>query len=461
MLRTRIFLTAAVSTIAVAMLAVACGSSGKGSGFDDGSGDGGAGDGSTGQFGSDGGDGSAQCIGLQCKKVSCPGGGTTSISGQVMDPMGLNPLYDVAVYVPSTLPLPDLPQGMSCDHCGATLLNPAASALTDEDGKFQLTDVPVDKAIPVVIQVGKWRRMFTIDVNQCSDNPMPAPLTLPKNGSEGDMPQMAVAVNGYDALECLLYGMGVDQAEFVTGTATGGHIHEFSSGQNAALWASEDTLKPYDITLLDCEGQETPGNKSDAILQGMHDYAGHGGKIFATHYHYIWIKGTSTDVSPTVNAPADFKGTANWKSTESAGAGGSGTFTVNQSFPKGASFAKWLVNVGASGTLGSITLKDYSDTVNSVNSPTTSWISNSSNTEYMSFNAPVGVDDSLQCGKVVFTDLHVTSSAVSSLNKCKFQSSTTGDRSKGLTPQQKALEFLFFDLSSCVTNDSNPPPPPR
>jgi hypothetical protein len=29
-----------------------------------------------------------------------------------------------------------------------------------------------------------------------------------------------------------------------------------------------------------------------------------------------------------------------------------------------------------------------------------------------------------------------------------------------LTSQEKALEFLFFDLSACVTNDFKPPPPP-
>jgi len=33
-------------------------------------------------------------------------------------------------------------------------------------------------------------------------------------------------------------------------------------------------------------------------------------------------------------------------------------------------------------------------------------------------------------------------------------------KAANLTSQQKALEFLFFDLSACVTDDTKPPPPP-
>ena len=59
------------------------------------------------------------------------------------------------------------------------------------------------------------------------------------------------------------------------------------------------------------------------------------------------------------------------------------------------------------------------------------------------------------CGKAVFTDLHTSSTLMSAVTNIP-----KGCSGAPMTAQQKALEFLFFDLSACVSVDTTPPPPP-
>jgi hypothetical protein len=397
----------------IALVAVACGGNSTHSGFDDttagGSNgasagdDGGGGGNNNGGFGVGDGGSQGECQGIGCKKVICNNGMPTTIAGQVMDPAGKNPLYNVIVYIPTDpmAPLPALSNGVSCDKCGATALNPVASALTDESGHFVLKDVPVMKGVPIVVQVGKWRKKISFDVDtQCGENMVSAPITLPKNGTEGDMPQIAVTTGGFDSLECLLLGVGIDQSEFVMGAGGTGHVHMFSgsggwdnSGKMPTakdnLWNDKTKLAAYDITALSCEGDEH--NEEKTNMQAIHDYAEAGGRIFATHYHYTWFK----------NGPQqDFKSVANWKAGTNSSL--SPKYVVEQGFPKGKSFAQWLVNVGASTKLGEIPLNagDVTDDLSNVNTMTSqAWIDiDANNVKYFSFNAPISAMPDQQCG---------------------------------------------------------------
>jgi len=62
------------------------------------------------------------------------------------------------------------------------------------------------------------------------------------------------------------------------------------------------------------------------------------------------------------------------------------------------------------------------------------------------FTTPLDVPDGNRCGKVVFSDMHVSSDSSS-------KSGTAypgGCSTMPLTPQDKALAFIFFDISLCV-----------
>jgi hypothetical protein len=80
-------------------------------------------------------------------------------------------------------------------------------------------------------------------------------------------------------------------------------------------------------------------------------------------------------------------------------------------------------------------------------------------TEYLSFNTPVdaGLDDAgapAYCGRVVYSDLHVGAASGDYDGQGAGGIVPTGCANNPLSPQEKALEFMLFDLSSCVTPDT-------
>src|SRR4051812_41335907 len=93
---------------------------------------------------------------------SCPAGTSTTVSGTVYAPNGVDPLPNVLVYIPATSP-GALLSGVSGPVPGqAPPGNPRFGTLTATDGTFKLSNLPVEANIPVVIQSGKWRRQLVV-----------------------------------------------------------------------------------------------------------------------------------------------------------------------------------------------------------------------------------------------------------------------------------------------------------
>ncbi len=242
--------------IASASLAPACSGSSPGGTFNSGSGSGSGGSsggtpiilpgGSSGSGGGASSGGTVACpSGLQCD-VSCSGGGSTTVTGKVYDPAKKNPLYNVAVYVPATA-LTALPKGVptgaaacSCDALFSS--GSVVSTTTDVDGSFTLTNVPVGTSVPLVLQVGKWRKEVNIAVTACTANAQPdKSLALPATvaaGSNDNIPDIAVSTGNADTLECLMTRIGLATTEYVAGAAGTGHIHVFSGGDTGGKGAA-------------------------------------------------------------------------------------------------------------------------------------------------------------------------------------------------------------------------------
>src|SRR4029079_1308147 len=62
-------------------------------------------------------------------------------------------------------------------------------------------------------------------------------------------------------------------------------------------------------------------------------------------------------------------------------------------------------------------------------------------------NTPTTAMPDDQCGRVVFSDFHVSNAAT---NGTTFPAECSN---AAMTPQEKLVEFMLFDLGSCVTPD--------
>jgi hypothetical protein len=270
------------------------------------------------------------------------GVGTTTLTGTVVagtqapylgasPPSFPDPVPNVLVYIPNGPSVDPFVDGPACG-CATVSGDPLViggvvmSTNTDFQGNFTLTGIPVPPSgvIPLVIQLGRWRRVFGlgnplnagIPVTKCISNPTGS-LHMPRNKNEGDIPLTAVSTGNVDAMECVLLKMGVDQAEFTDPGGTG-RIQLFQ-GNGAIVDATtpaETTLVPttvsstelnlYDQVLFPCWGVDPiPAGSTNAKTANQQtnviNYANTGGRVFATHYSYSWLY----NVAP-------FNATATW-----------------------------------------------------------------------------------------------------------------------------------------------------
>jgi hypothetical protein len=357
--------------------------------------------------------------------------------------------------------------------------------------------------------------------NAIPDHTLALPGTVAAGNTDDSMPDIAVSTGSADSLECLMLRVGVAAAEYVPGTSTAGHVHVFNGGDTGgggghsgnsgkaesnpmtgapasptSLWANQGQLMPFDILLLSCEGGET----YNANPQALEDYLNAGGRAFGSHYHYSWFSGPNlpngSGQTYLSALPADYGANGStlgtWTADGNGGGGGgagdiAGAFDTSLNpgpgvFTKGQTLESWLaqnpVSALGQGGVSSSQLPIYQPRYNVVVGPSNPhsqpWLTSATGTTgqtmYFSFDTPLagvaGDGGALKyCGRAVFSDMHVggdTTVDNDTVNSGAFglggSPPPAGCDNTDLSPQEKALEFMLFDLSSCVTDDSKPIP---
>jgi hypothetical protein len=404
-------------------------------------------------------------------------GGTATVVGRVvagtlpayLPPGGSgDPVPNVLVYVPQG-PLQPLSTGAHCAACSAAGSGSPLQTTTAPDGTFAIPNVPIGPSVPIVIQLGQWRRGVTFSVTSGCTTTDVGDIHMPRTqaGDPGDIPNSsnipatAVSTGNDDAIECLLLKMGIDRNEFTT-NAYPGRVHLYTGnganlGRNTptetALMGAGGTFMNYDQIIFPCWGVDpvldtsNVTQKTPAELANLVSYANAGGRFFATHFSFSWLY---------KNPP--FDQTAQWDPEANNNPGyvpftGNVSTAVPLGFP--GTFALWLDVVGAltKAPTPQVTISEGRHNVDKVLGNSVAWIdgvdpspadaSTSQMLLHYSFDTPVGAP--AQCGHAIYSDFHVTT-----------QSNTSGMHfpdecdNNQLSAQERILEFMIWDLSSCA-----------
>ena len=351
--------------------------------------------------------GSTSCTGLCGQQVNCSGiGVTTTVSGTVYAPNGTDPLYNALVYVPNggaapTYGVTAFTSGVHCGQCGSEVSgSPLVQHHDRADGTFTLQNVPVGTNIPLVIQVGRWRRKISIPTVTACANTALGPRTpgcrrssQGRRSPPGVVPRGRQRHGGQHPAHGVRHGFGrrpgvraaqdrhrpepVQQPGSAGGT---GRVRLYGGRRGPAPGRSSrrrrrrrtssgrhpGRINQYDMVFFPCQGNES--QKTAAQQQVVVNYTTAGGRIFATHYSYVWF------IAPNPNTWVNpFLATANW--APNGGSPADQVGYINTSFTRGHALAQWLQTIGASTTYAQMPLNTLRYDFKGVVNPSLLWVS--------------------------------------------------------------------------------------
>ncbi len=383
---------------------------------------------------------------------TCPGGGTTSLSGTVTFPNGRLPVPGANVYIPIGDPS-SVPHVGACGSC-VDMSSVVAATQTDIAGHFVLSGVPAGDE-NLVVEKGLFRRVTNVHVNSCTDNtPPPDATRLPSDASQGNVPRIAVITGDYDHMEDVLAKLGLapDAFQIVPGTSDA-----VDSGTEAAsaLLADPVRLSNYDIIFVDCgaavaEPTYYPALNNPAYANNLRTFVQNGGRLYVTDESYDLIEDTYPSA---IDFQAGSNGLSSTPQPADAAEVGAGTNPVNATVQDD-TLASWLMQNGTLDGSGQLATQGWLDGWAVIRAVDTShvkvWMSGnvsfypdtSGYGSPSSAERPLTVTFGVGCGRVLFSSYHTVEG---------------GPGGGGaLTGQEQALAYMVLEIGACVQDPAPP-----
>ena len=458
------------------LFVAACGPTGSQNSGGSGGNSGGSG-GNSGGAGGSGGGGNPTCT----QTPSCAGGGV--VSGKVYAPNGMDPISGASIYVPTGND--EFPPGVSCDVCSTGSFQSCTQTFSGVDGSFRLIGVPAGTT-EVDIQKGRFRRRLHLDV-PCGELMLTADQSrLPRNSTEGDIPKIAVANGEWDKLECVLRKIGLD-ASAIDIFNHSDSFNESGKPDFSTLVQNFDMLKAYNIVFINCSDNTLESYLSNsAVVGNLKNYVGMGGRLYITDWSYDHIE----------QVP-DWSSLVCWQPTGTCGGGaepmhqaalGKDGIEVDATV-EDAMMQQWLQQLGATNTNGTVHIThfliDWVMQKSNVQPAVKEWVKGSVQSQDGSINGELPLTftfDYNTCGRVLYSSYHTlgrdtdTCGTGGGLVPCQTNADCGGGTcqfgfcigggggssschfpdycdSNPLSPQERILEYLIFEISTCV----NPP----
>jgi len=380
---------------------------------------------------------------------SCPAGAT--LTGRVFAPNGTDPISNAMVYIPSGDVAP-FSTALTCDLCQTNIAG-CTYATSGPDGSFTLTGAPIGSR-DIIIEKGRFRRRAHLEIT-CGTASLPAETTrLPRNNTEGELPRIAVANGDYDKLECVLRKIGVDAGAIDIYNLTT-HLAEPGRPSFETLLRNRAMMNGYNVIFINCS--DPLQYLTDAsVISNIREYVASGGRLYITDQSYDHIAHV-----PEWSSMVCWEG-ASCPSDPPVGVADIGQDGLEtDATVDDPDLARWLHELGATNADGTVHLTHFLAgwaMQHSHGIEVKQWMSGpvasdpDSPLPGISGVRPLTITfDYNHCGRVLYSSYHTlgreTDTCGDGGTPCHFPNYCD---SSALSPQERVLEYLIFEISTCV-----------